>query len=66
MGFIKRWLGFLMIFSVPVALPIQVVEQNRLGIWRRVLPRRPDRRLPSNTTALQPLEFLLQLADVRG
>lgn len=30
MGFIKRWLGFLMIFSVPVALPIQVVAQGRL------------------------------------
>ena len=26
----KRWLGFLMIFSVPVALPIQVVAQGRL------------------------------------
>lgn len=29
-GFINRWLGFLMIFSIPVPLPIQAVAQGRL------------------------------------
>ena len=30
MGFIKRWLGFLMTFSIPVALPIKAVAQGPL------------------------------------
>ncbi len=29
-GFINRWLGFLMIFSIPVALPIKAVAEGRL------------------------------------